>query len=644
MHKSRLQRGSGTAIHPAGRALAASLLAATALVAVSGAARADGTDGRGAGTALAARSPGMLEPRLPRYANPGLPVDAEPSPSGFGVLNEPVATEGEPLYGLASELDETSYDIPGQIVVDARDDLDDSTLAALARDFSLRLFPTALASETRIQIATVEGPVSATLQRLARDPRVEAAEPLARVRASFVANDPLLKDQWHMARVGAERAWDFATGRGVTVAVVDTGIACETHGPFVKAPDLASTECVEGWNFVTKTNHANDDQGHGTHVAGTIAQSTNNGIGAAGLAFHARLMPVKVLNESGWGTTADVADGIRWAADNGAHVINLSLGGPRNSKVLQSAIDHAISRGAVVVAAAGNTGGRVQYPGASDGVIGVSATDANDKIARFSSRGQGVDVAAPGVNVTQQTICNRGRGDCDAPYPAYNGTSMAAPHVAGAAALLVGLGVSDPRAVEDAIRAGARMVDSSADGKLLYGAGVLDAASSVARVTQSHAVVRLVALLLLATWVGRRARKKEANAASPWQVSFLLPALAAGPGLFFFAPWLLSRVDLAVDVLARPIADLDLLIGASVHRWLPLANALIPLGLTSLFFGVKKLRPAIAGLAVGTAAYLTSVVTLGEAAGPLGRLALVVWCAVNAAACLWIARTNLSTR
>ncbi|KYF62038.1 serine protease [Sorangium cellulosum] len=620
------------------------MLAATALVAVSGAARADGTDGRGAGTALAARSPGMLEPRLPRYANPGLPVDAEPSPSGFGVLNEPVATEGEPLYGLASELDETSYDIPGQIVVDARDDLDDSTLAALARDFSLRLFPTALASETRIQIATVEGPVSATLQRLARDPRVEAAEPLARVRASFVANDPLLKDQWHMARVGAERAWDFATGRGVTVAVVDTGIACETHGPFVKAPDLASTECVEGWNFVTKTNHANDDQGHGTHVAGTIAQSTNNGIGAAGLAFHARLMPVKVLNESGWGTTADVADGIRWAADNGAHVINLSLGGPRNSKVLQSAIDHAISRGAVVVAAAGNTGGRVQYPGASDGVIGVSATDANDKIARFSSRGQGVDVAAPGVNVTQQTICNRGRGDCDAPYPAYNGTSMAAPHVAGAAALLVGLGVSDPRAVEDAIRAGARMVDSSADGKLLYGAGVLDAASSVARVTQSHAVVRLVALLLLATWVGRRARKKEANAASPWQVSFLLPALAAGPGLFFFAPWLLSRVDLAVDVLARPIADLDLLIGASVHRWLPLANALIPLGLTSLFFGVKKLRPAIAGLAVGTAAYLTSVVTLGEAAGPLGRLALVVWCAVNAAACLWIARTNLSMR
>ncbi|HTN86892.1 MAG TPA: peptidase S8, partial [Sorangium sp.] len=248
MHKSRLQRGSGTAFHPTGRALATSLLAAAAVVAVSGTARADGTDGREAGGAIAARSPGMLEPRLPGYVDPALPADIASSLGGFDVLNEPVATAGAPLDCLASALDETSCDVPGKIVVDARDDIDDGALAGLVRDFSLHLEPTALAAKTRIHIATVDGPVSATLQRLAQDPRVEAAEPLARVGAFFVANDPLLKDQWHMARVGAERAWDFATGRGVTVAVVDTGIACETHGPFVKAPDLASTECVEGWN------------------------------------------------------------------------------------------------------------------------------------------------------------------------------------------------------------------------------------------------------------------------------------------------------------------------------------------------------------------------------------------------------------
>ena len=135
--------------------------------------------------------------------------------------------------------------------------------------------------------------------------------------------------------------------------------------------------------------------------------------------------------------TADVADGIRWAADHGAHVINLSLGGPRNSSVLAEG-DRLRAR-----AGLGRRRRRRQhrraacgYPGASDGVIGVSATDPDDKLAKFSSRGNGVDIAAPGVNVMQQTICNKGRDKCER-FPAYNGTSMASPHVAGAAALLV---------------------------------------------------------------------------------------------------------------------------------------------------------------------------------------------------------------
>src|SRR6185295_6653687 len=169
-----------------------------------------------------------------------------------------------------------------------------------------------------------------------------------------------------------------------------------------------------------------------------------------------------------WGTTADVADGIRWAAEHGAQVINLSLGGPRNSSVLQKAIDYAVSRGVVVVAAAGNTGGGVQYPGASDGVIGVSAIGPDDKIAKFSSRGNGVDIAAPGVNVTQQTICKKGREKCER-FPAYNGTSMASPHVAGAAALVVGLGVTDPAAVEAALQGSSRVVDTSDAAKKLSG-------------------------------------------------------------------------------------------------------------------------------------------------------------------------------
>src|SRR5262249_60615684 len=129
-----------------------------------------------------------------------------------------------------------------------------------------------VAAETREEVAGVDRSREAeVLDRLSHDPRVEIAEPLARVRAYYTANDPLLKDQWHMARIGAPRAWDFATGRGVTVAVVDTGIACETHGPFTKGTDLAETERVTGWNFVSGNEHANDDQGHGTHVPSTIA-------------------------------------------------------------------------------------------------------------------------------------------------------------------------------------------------------------------------------------------------------------------------------------------------------------------------------------------------------------------------------------
>src|SRR5262249_43902493 len=185
-------------------------------------------------------------------------------------------------------------------------------------------------------------------------------------------------------------------------------------------------------------------------------------------------------------------------------------------------------------------------------------------------------------------------------------------------------------------------VDARAGGERLSGAGILQAADAVRAITLRHVLVRLGALALLTLLVARSARKKNANATSPFRLSFLIPALAAGPGLFFFAPWLLPRVNLAVDVLARPLADMDLLVGASLHRWLPLANAVVPFALTAVTFGVKSARPVVAGLAVGTAAYLTSVVALGEAFGPLGRVALIAWCAANAVACAWIARTNLS--
>jgi serine protease len=539
----------------------------------------------------------------------------------------------------AAPADEAGWDIPGELAVDFADDLPEPEIAGLFRVLAAPFVPTSLAPDTRTYVVRADPLRFSELSaKLAADPRVELIEPHARVRAAFVPDDPLLGEQWHLARVGSDRAWDFSTGRGVTVAVVDTGIACEDFDDFTKATDLASTRCVAGYNFVTRTSHANDDHGHGTHVAGTIAQSTNNAIGGAGVAFDGRLMPVKVLSGDGWGTTSDVADGIRWAADHGAQVINLSLGGPRNSRILQRAIDHARKNGVTVVAAAGNSGWRVEYPGGSAGVIGVSATDKNDRLAWFSSRGPGVDIAAPGVGVIQQSICERGRNRCEL-FPSYSGTSMASPHVAGTAALLVSLGVTRPEAVERTLLSAARPAGPASQ----FGAGILHSAQAVERAALTHVWVRVLALAGLIFLVFRGKERRRALA-SPWSPAFLVPAFAAGPGLLFFAPFLLPRHNAVVDFLARPIGDWDLLASAQVHGFLPLANALLPFALTLLLLSIRRLTPVLAGFSVGTAAYLTSVVALRDVASPAGALLLTIWCAVNAALCFWLARLVIAPR
>jgi serine protease len=218
---------------------------------------------------------------------------------------------------------------------------------------------------------------------------------------------------------------------------------------------------------------------------------------------------------------------------------------------------------------------------------------------------------------------------------------MASPHVASAAALLVSLGVTDPQAVEGALKRSARVVDGSEDGKKLYGAGILQVANAVEQVSLIHVLARLGALLAVTLLVARGVRKKKGPSIARWGAGYWFFALAAGPGVFFFAPWVLPRVPLAVDILARPFADYDLLLGPSVHGWLPLTSCLLPFAMTAVAFGAKKLRPSIAGFASGTAAYLLAVPALREMACPLGFGALCLYVAVNVAVCIWIARTNL---
>jgi serine protease len=260
-----------------------------------------------------------------------------------------------------------------------------------------------------------------------------------------IPNDPEYSKQWNLQSINIEPTWNETKGKGVTVAVIDTGIS--------RVPDLKNTQFVKGYDFVNDKVDAADDHGHGTHVAGTIAQSTNNNYGVAGIAYEASLMPLKVLAASGGGTVTDIAEAIRFAADHQADVINMSLGGGGDAAVMREAIDYAHRQGVVIVAAAGNANtNSASYPARYPNVVAVSALDATGAKAPYSNFGAGVDIAAPGGStavgeaggILQNTI-NPQTGE--AVFRAFQGTSMAAPHVAGVAALIKAVGVNDPNTV-----------------------------------------------------------------------------------------------------------------------------------------------------------------------------------------------------
>ncbi|MEA5532500.1 S8 family peptidase [Crocosphaera sp. XPORK-15E] len=313
-----------------------------------------------------------------------------------------------------------------------------------------------------------------TLNQLKKSPLkqyVEYIEPNYIYQALETPNDPEYSKQWNLQNIHVERAWEETKGEGITVAVIDTGVS--------RVPDLRQTEFVQGYDFVNDRNDASDDNGHGTHVAGTIAQSTNNNYGVAGIAYQAKIMPLKVLAAQGGGTVSDIADAIRFAADNGADIINMSLGGGGESQVMKDAIDYAYAKGVVIIAAAGNSNqNAASYPARYPKVISVSALDAAGKKAPYSNYGAGVDISAPGGSdsgkIIQETIDpNTG----EAVFSGLQGTSMAAPHVAGVAALVKAAGIKQPEEIFAVLTQSSRKVQE--DPFNHYGAGQLDAGEAV---------------------------------------------------------------------------------------------------------------------------------------------------------------------
>ncbi|MGL6138182.1 MAG: S8 family peptidase [Planktothrix sp.] len=485
--------------------------------------------------------------------------------------------------------------------------------------------------------------------------------------ANSVPNDPLYGQQWNFRSINLEGAWSETQGEGVTVAVIDTGVS--------QVPDLEQTQFVEGYDFVNDKIEAVDDNGHGTHVAGTIAQSTNNNYGVAGIAYKAKIMPLKVLSSGGGGTISDIAEAIKFAADHNADVINMSLGGGGESGLMQEAIDYAYSKGVVIIGAAGNSGDNCAgYPARYPKVLGVAALDPAGNKTPYSNFGAGVDIAAPGGliqegnevgGILQNTIDpSTGEGV----FAAFQGTSMAAPHVAGVAALIKASGVTEPEQVVNIIKESARKV--SEDPLNHFGAGHLDATNAVQMALKGQITFRdffrwlrdngylnprfwvdggAVALLpklamvlgsYLLAWFLRN------YFAFQWGWSLTGGLIAGSSGLFFLRGfYIFDLPQWPMRIMGSSLPELGGAIQGSSTLNPLFASILIPAILVILFLGHPQWKWIAIGVTIGTASCLGISAIISPTVWGLGtgwgsQLFLVV----NALLCFGLARLAIKTQ
>lgn len=473
----------------------------------------------------------------------------------------------------------------------------------------------------------------------------EFIEPNYIYRAFDIPNDPDYSKQWNLRSINIESAWDETKGNGVTVAVIDTGVS--------RVPDLQESKFVPGYDFVNDRVEAEDDNGHGTHVAGTVAQSTNNNYGVAGIAYEANLMPLKVLDDYGGGTVADIAEAIRFAADNGAGVINMSLGGGGESQLMQEAVKYAHEKGVVIVAAAGNANqNSASYPARYPQVISVAALDASGEKAPYSNFGAGVDISAPGGSeagkILQETIDPETGA---AVFTGFQGTSMAAPHVAGVAALVKAVGVNEPDEVFAVLQKSSRVIQD--DALNYFGAGHLDAAKAVKMGMQGQISfrdffrwLRENGYLSLRFWIDGGAVALLPKIAMvlgsyllawflrvyfpfSWSWSLSSGLIAGSSGLFFLRGfYIFDLPQWPFRVLGSSIPELGNAINGDSTLNPLFASVLIPFVLIALLLGNPSWKGFAVGSSLGVASCLlvSAVVTpdiwwLGE--GAIARIFLV---------------------
>jgi serine protease len=561
--------------------------------------------------------------------------------SAYGSVNG--ARDGAPLEILAEH-------VQGELVIDLKDTVPESTINDMMKEYGINLsYNSPWSKKYRILIAnTSENALADLISRLKKDRRVEYAEPNYLFHALNYPNDPLYKYQWHMEKIKVRSAWKYSTGQNVIVAVIDTGVAYEDYKNFHRIEDLEMAQFVSPYNFVDRTVHANDDHCHGSHVAGTIAQSTNNKKGVAGIAYNCKIMPLKVLSAAGSGRMSDIADAIRYAADNSARVINMSLGGRMGSSTLESACKYAYNKGVTIVCAAGNDGSeRISFPASYPECIAVSATRDDDQITWYSNRGPNIDIAAPGGDtrvdqngdgymdgVLQNTIKVRNPEQED--YSLFQGTSMASPHVAGVAALLVSLGYNNPAVVKGILQKSARK-KGLGDLKRGYGAGILDAEKAVTLAGFIDGLAKLVLglfITLLLLYSLRGVPGSSYSLISPLSITGII---IGSCGLFFLPN---MGIDVPFkNILLRGFPQWDIaILGAAFHGNVIFYSALFPLALGFLTFGNRFFKNFALGFSTGVASHLIFYMILRPAEIQFIPSFLFldrIWLLLNALLCIY---------
>ncbi|WP_082234524.1 S8 family peptidase [Halobacillus massiliensis] len=333
-----------------------------------------------------------------------------------------------PKVQLGKQVEKDEY-VKGEVVVKFKESKGKAAQASALKELAADEVPDKDVVDSEYKVLKVKN-VEKTVKALNKNPNIEYAEPNYEFSADWTPNDTYYSSaQYGPQLTKTPVAWDVARGNSnQTIAVIDSGVD-------YNHPDL-NDKTIRGYDFVDYDYYPMDLNGHGTHVAGTAAAETNNAQGVAGMAPNTRVLAVRALGADGSGSLTAISDAIRYSADQGAEVINLSLGCDCDTQTLKNAVDYAWSKGSVVVAAAGNDGVSTTFePASYANVIAVGAVDRYDRRASFSNYGTWVDVTAPGVDIAS-TVPNNG-------YAYMSGTSMASPHVAGLAGLLAGQGRSN---------------------------------------------------------------------------------------------------------------------------------------------------------------------------------------------------------